>query len=96
MSATTPFPNRCVRTSSRLSLSASNVGEGSLALTDAGRHDQQVVFVDEAVVQQRPIQRRYRISMLSLAIAMSIPPRKPEPQNQANLYTQVGEQSILR
>ena len=40
-----------------MSLSASNVGEGSLALTDAGRHDQQVVFVDEAVVQQRPIQR---------------------------------------
>jgi len=24
--------------------------------------------------------------MLSLALAMSIPPRKPKPQNQANLY----------
>jgi len=34
--------------------------------------------------------------ILSLALAMSIPPRKPKPQNQANLYTQVGEQSILR
>jgi len=34
--------------------------------------------------------------MLSLALAMSIPPRKPKPQNQANLYTQMGEQSILR
>jgi hypothetical protein len=34
--------------------------------------------------------------MLSLALAMSIPPRKPEPKNQANLYAQMGEQSILR
>jgi len=34
-----------------------DVGEGSLALTDARRHDPQVVFVDEAVVQQCPIQR---------------------------------------
>jgi len=34
--------------------------------------------------------------MLSLALTMSIPPRKPKPQNQANLYTQMGEQSILR
>ena len=34
--------------------------------------------------------------MLSLALAMAIPPRKTKPQNQANLYTQVGEQSILR
>jgi len=34
--------------------------------------------------------------MLSLALAMSIPPRKPEPQNQANLDPQIGEQSILR
>jgi hypothetical protein len=28
--------------------------------------------------------------MLSLALAMSIPSRKPEPQNQASLYTQMG------
>jgi hypothetical protein len=34
--------------------------------------------------------------MLSLALAMSNPPRKTEPQNRANLYTQMGEQSILR
>jgi hypothetical protein len=34
--------------------------------------------------------------MLSLALAMSIPPRKAEQQNQANLYTQMREQSILR
>ena len=33
---------------------------------------------------------------LSLALAMSIPPRKPEPQNQANLYTQVGEPPALK
>jgi len=31
--------------------------------------------------------------MLSLALAMSIPPRRPERQNQANLHNQIGEQS---
>jgi len=34
--------------------------------------------------------------MLSRALAMSIPLRKPGPKNQANLYTQMGGQSILR
>src|SRR5271157_3647879 len=34
-----------------------DVGEGSFALTHAGRHDPQVVFVDKLVVQQRSIQR---------------------------------------
>jgi len=33
--------------------------------------------------------------ILSLALAMSVPPRKPKPQNQASL-SQMGEQSTLR
>jgi hypothetical protein len=32
-----------------------DVGESSFALSDAGRHDPQVVFVDEFGVEQRPI-----------------------------------------
>jgi len=48
--AMTPFVNRCVRSSSR-----SSFGESSFALSDAGRHDPQVVFVDEFGVEQRPI-----------------------------------------
>ena len=34
--------------------------------------------------------------MLSLALAMSIPPRKQVTQNQTYLYTQMGRQPILR
>jgi len=34
--------------------------------------------------------------VLSLALAMSIPPRKPEQQNQSYAYNPIGEQSILQ
>jgi len=34
--------------------------------------------------------------VLSLVLAMSIPPPKPEQQNQANVYAPIEGQSILR
>ena len=34
--------------------------------------------------------------VLSLALAMSIPSRKPEQQNYANVYIPFGERSFLR
>ena len=43
----------------------------------------------------RPDHIRFFFTVM-LSLALAIPPRKPEPQNQANLYTQVGEPSILR
>jgi ATP dependent DNA ligase domain len=46
------------RPCSRGELVRIDVGEGPFALTDAGRHDPEVVFVDEPVIQQRFVQLR--------------------------------------